>query len=69
MNTEQYKTFFDTVWDDFCNQALDFETGVYIQETAKKAGLVVEVDYNPLVHGEIDDTEIGDTIFVRKEAV
>lgn len=69
MKSDKYKEFFDLIWREVCSDTCFRDVSEFIEEYAEKAGLVEEVPYNPDVHGQLEDTEIGDMIYVRKDRI
>lgn len=63
-----YKQFFDKIWQEYCNEGLNFEDADLVLETATKLGLVREEVYNLEKHGEVNwEVEEGDPIYFANE--
>ena len=55
-------------FDDVCKRcfpSMNDLDGCDFQELAHKHGLLVEVPYDPAMHGEVDGADPGDIIYVR----
>jgi len=51
-------------WQNVRENIFDGIEGCDAQEWALDAGLLVEVRYNPAEHGEIDEAEEGDLVYI-----
>lgn len=49
---EAYKKFFQTMWERYCEQELDFDMADDMLTIWQEVGLVKEEPYDPAIHGE-----------------
>ena len=66
--TEQKLRQLQGFFDDVCKRcfpSMNDLDGCDFQELAHKHGLLVEVPYDPAMHGEVDGADPGDIIYVR----
>jgi hypothetical protein len=62
---EKKDTFFDHMYDHFCEENYDVLTYEDFETAALALGLMEQVQYDPEVHGIINDTDTGELINIK----
>jgi hypothetical protein len=57
--------FWNKVFGEFCDGS--YMDGGEFQDWGEETGMLVAVEYDPEKHGEVNDAEPGDTIYVESE--
>jgi hypothetical protein len=60
---ERLEAFFAELSDRFFNEQLDLDYSEWL-DLGEKHGLLEQVAYNPAEHGEMEDVDAGDMIYV-----